>query len=322
MSRNSLRGAKVLVTGSSGFIGSNLCTRLLSEFGCCVVGMDSTSPKFTKDDECEPFFSGNESFSFRRLDVSNREEVDDVFKQNEFDFVFHLAALANPRTCKQDFGLAFDVNVVGTKNIVERSDKNTRLVFMSSAAVYGNPLTLPIPEQHSRNGNDPYSVSKIMGEDLCFCFFNNYDHDICIARNFNTFGDGQTGDYIIPTLIRQAVREHKIEIRNSKPIRDFMYIKDAINALVTIAQQGTAGEVYNIGTGKGTTIGNLASTVRNVVDHKMIVNYMEKQVIGSNELVADSRKLASLGWRTQVPFEDGLRKTIDWFKHTNPVVAN
>lgn len=322
MSRDDLRGAKVLVTGSSGFIGSNLCTRLLSEFGCSVVGIDSITPKFTKIGEGDSLSSGNESFSFNQIDIANGKEVEDVFKQNEFDFIFHLAALANPRTCKQDFGLAFNVNVVGTKNIVERSDKDSRLVFMSSAAVYGNPLTLPISEAHPRNGNDPYSISKIMGEDLCLCFSNNYKHDICIARNFNTFGDGQIGDYIIPTLIKQAVMEHKIEIWNSKPIRDFMYIEDAVNALITIAQQGSAAEVYNIGTGKGTTIGSLASTVRDVVDQKMIVNDMEKQVLGSSELVADSRKLASLGWRAQVQFEDGLRKTIDWFKYTNPVVAN
>jgi nucleoside-diphosphate-sugar epimerase len=322
MSRNDLRGANVLVTGCSGFIGSNLCTRLLSEFGCCVVGIDSITPKFTKDGARESLSSGNKPFSFKQLDISNGMEVEDVFNQNEFDFIFHLAALANPRACKQDFGLAFHVNVVGTKNILERSDKASRLVFMSSAAVYGNPLTLPISEMHPRNGNDPYSISKIMGEDLCLCFFNNYDHDICIARNFNTFGDGQIGDYIIPTLIKQAVTERKIEIWNSKPIRDFMYIDDAVNALVTIARQGGAGEVYNIGTGKGTTIGSLATTMRNMVDQKMNVNDMEKQVLGSSELVADSRKLASLGWKPKVQFEDGLRRTIDWFKYTNPVVAN
>lgn len=322
MARKDLRGANVLVTGSSGFIGSNLCTRLLSEFGCSVVGIDSITPKFAKDGDRESLLSGNESFSFSQIDISNGKEVEDVFKQTEFDFIFHLAALANPRTCKQDFELAFNVNVVGTKNIVESSDKGSRLVFMSSAAVYGNPLKLPLSEDHPRNGNDPYSVSKIMGEDLCLCFFNNYEHSICIARNFNTFGDGQIGDYIIPTLIKQAVMEHKIEIWNSKPIRDFMYIEDAVNALVTIAQQGSAGELYNIGTGKGTNIGSLAATVRNVVDQKMIVNDMGKQVLGSSELVADSTKLASLGWRAQVRFEDGLRKTIDWFKYTNPVVAN
>ena len=322
MARKDLRGAKVLVTGSSGFIGSNLCTRLLSEFGCSVVGIDFITPKFAKDDDLQSLLTGNESFSFNQIDISNGKEVEDVFKQNDFDFIFHLAALANPRTCKQDFGLAFNVNVVGTKNMVESSDKGSRLVFMSSAAVYGNPLKLPLSEAHPRNGNDPYSISKIMGEDLCLCFFNNYEHDICIARNFNTFGDGQIGDYIIPTLIKQAVMEHKIEIWNSKPIRDFMYIEDAVSAIVTIAQQGSAGEVYNIGTGKGTTIGSLASTLRNAVDQKMIVNDMEKQVLGSSELVADSRKLASLGWRVQVRFEDGLRKTIEWFNHTNPVVAN
>ena len=144
MARKELRGANVLVTGSSGFIGANMCTRLIGEFGCSVVGIDSITPKNTKDGEGESLLSGNESFSFNQIDISNGKEVEDVFKQNEFDFIFHLAALANPRTCKQDFGLAFNVNVVGTKNIVERADKDSRLVFMSSAAVYGNPLTLPI----------------------------------------------------------------------------------------------------------------------------------------------------------------------------------
>lgn len=329
MSKKKLDGTTtVLVTGSNGFIGSHLCSRLIGRLGCKVVGIDSVAPKNIVDEDGRYVNSSNsiysvydrDLFSFKQVDISNSNDVDEVYMNNSIDFVFHLAALANPRTCKANFDLAFKVNVLGTKNIIEKSRKDSRIIFMSSAAVYGNPLRLPIPEDHLTNGSDPYALTKVIGENLCRCFLVNYERDICIGRNFNTFGEGQIADYIIPTLIKQAVNERRIELWNFAPVRDFLHIDDALNAITVIAESGKSGEKYNIGSGKGTRIGELASIVRNIVDKKMPFVDLQKQVTGSSQLVADISKLKKLGWvGPTIELDVGLRRTIDWFKYYAPV---
>ena len=315
-----MQQTSVLVTGSSGFIGSHLCARLIADLGCKVIGIDSTPPRNGIGDADRSLNTANdrnkELFSFKEVDITNSHEVDNLYRNSDTDFVFHLAALANPRACKANFDLAFKVNVRGTKNIVQGSPKDSRLVFMSSAAVYGMPTRIPIGEEQPRNGTDPYAVTKIMGEDLCKCMLDNYEHDICIGRNFNAFGEGQIADYIIPTLIKQAVMEHTIQVWNSTPVRDFLYIEDTINALITIAERGKCGEKYNIGSGRGTRIGELVDIVKNIMNEDMDVQDLKKEVTGSNQLIADASSLKKLGWEPRIDLQEGIRRTVEYFKKT------
>lgn len=312
---SSLNGKRVLVTGSAGFLGSRLCQNLLA-LDCDVVGVDNFSFS-KKSSSSENHEKENKSVVFRELDITKEDQVEVLFKDYSFDIVFHLAAVANPRTCKENFDLAFNVNVTGTKNILLHSKNCDKVAFMSSAAVYGEPIKVPIGEDHPLNGNDPYAITKIMGEKLCFNFTKNYGRKIAIARNFNTFGVGQTGDYIIPTLIRQAVVNKAIEIWNSAPIRDMMYVDDTIDALVTIASNSGAGsETYNIGTGRGIQIGQLADVIRRNTEEGIKVTDLQKPVLGSPKLIADNSKLMGLGWKETVGFEEGIRRTIEWFKGT------
>lgn len=325
-----LNDRTVLITGCNGFIGSHLCVSLIRDKHCNITGIDSIEPsphlesyQFLNERASSGDKDSNGGqFLFERIDISDAERLEKFFgSKNRFDFIFHLAAIANPRLCKENFDLAFRINVNGTKNVV-RHAKNSRLIFMSSAAVYGNPVKIPIPENHPRSGNDTYAITKKMGEDICRCYSENYSYELCIARNFNTFGERQIADYIIPTLIKQAVNEHRIEIWNSSPVRDFLYIKDALNALCAIAEHGDSGETYNIGSGNGTRIGELAATVKEIVDKDMHINDLQKEVIGSNRLIADNSKLRELGWQQRVGLQDALHKTIEWFKTYQEVVVH
>lgn len=307
-----LAGKTVLVSGSAGFLGSRLCQRLVAS-GCNVVGIDNFS--FSNKAKNNSFEEKSNSITFREIDITRADQVESIFKDYNFDSVFHLAAVANPRTCKENFDLAFNVNVVGTKNILLNSKNCDKVVFMSSAAVYGEPMRLPMDECHPLNGSDPYAYTKIMGENLCFNFVRNYGRKIVIARNFNTFGIGQTGDYIIPTLIRQAITNKAIEIWNSSPVRDMMYVDDTIDAILALEDNGKS-EIYNIGTGKGVQIGQLADTIRHNTSDDIKVTDLQKSVLGSPKLVADNTRLKSLGWQESVGFEEGIRRTIEWFKTT------
>ncbi len=301
-----MKGKNILVTGSAGFLGSNLCKRLVS-LGCNVIGVDNFA--FANK------WTHNNGLIFKEIDITSAEQVHTLFKEYDFDVVFHLAAVANPRTCKENFDLAFNVNVTGTKNVLACSNKRGHVIFMSSAAVYGEPLRVPIDEKHPLRGNDPYAVTKIMGENLCFNFSKNYGLRVSIARNFNTFGVGQTGDYIIPTLIRQALKRGKIEIWNSNPVRDLTYVDNTVDALVAISEFGEP-DIYNVGRGIGIKIGELANILKNSIDPSIEITDLQKPVSGSPVLVADNKKLKTLGWTERVGFEDGLSKTIEWYKST------
>ncbi len=297
-------GKSVLVTGAAGFIGSHLVPRLI-DGGATVVGIDNYS--FARPDAKLALHG----FQAVTADLRRLDDLRAVVEANSPDYVFHLAAIANPRQCKQDFPLAFDVNVNGTQNLLRVTPPAARVVFMSSAAVYGEPLRLPIDENHPRQGSDPYSITKILGEELCLLYNRHFGRNIAIVRNFNSFGVGQVGDYIVPQLIRQGMTEHKVEIWNSKTVRDFLYIDNAVDALLSIATHAENGPV-NIGSGRGTSIGELARAIADRFGGSLEVVDLQKKVLGSPALVSSNERLRSLGWSERVSFEDGIERTIRW----------
>ncbi len=298
-------GKNVLITGAAGFLGSHLTERLTAE-GARVVGIDNLS--FARPDQPS---SGGPARDLRNADLRDAAALRTVMEDVAPAVIFHLAAVANPRTCKQDFPLAFDVNVVGTQNVLRFAPATARVLFMSSAAVYGPPEYLPIDEKHPRKGSDPYSVTKIIGEDLVGSYVQNYGRDIVTVRNFNSFGVGQTGDYIVPQLIRQALTERKIELWDPSTVRDLMYIENTIDALLLVASSGSKATV-NVGAGRGITVGELATAVSARLGGGISVVDLKKKVIGSPALVSNNDRLRSLGWTERVSFEDGVERTIAW----------
>jgi nucleoside-diphosphate-sugar epimerase len=308
---SSLEGKKILVTGSNGFLGSHLCKRL-SLIDCDIIGIDNFSFSSALDKDYSKQQTGSK-IVFKEIDITNREALEALFNEYKFDMIFHLAAVANPRTCKNNINLAIKVNVEGTRNLLDLSIDCQKFLFMSSASVYGEPQSLPIDEAHPKGGTDEYSLTKIMGEDLCFDYIKKQGQNVSLARNFNTFGIGQSTDYIVPTLISQALRDNKIEIWSAKPVRDLTYIEDTINALILIATNESS-DVFNIGSGRGIQIGELAHLLADLIDKKVHVIDLQKTVSGSSALVANNAKLKNIGWEQKISLEEGLSRTVEWFK--------
>lgn len=307
-------GKSVLITGAAGFVGTHLCARLAAE-GARVVGADNFS--FARPDRPA---SGASGYELVTLDLRQPDATKALLERTQPDVIYHMAAIANPRTCKQDFPLAFEVNVVGTRNVLQFAPPAARFVFMSSAAVYGPPEYLPIDENHPRRGSDPYSVTKIMGEDLALAYQRNYNRDVAIVRNFNSYGVGQTGDYIVPQLIRQALTERKIEIWDPRTVRDLMYIDNTVDALLAIASSGQK-TVVNVGAGRGMTVGELASTIAGRLGSTIPVVDLKKAVLGSPALVSNNERLRAMDWSERVGFEDGIERTIAWTRQQLAVPA-
>ena len=297
-------GRSVVVTGAAGFVGSHLVARLVGA-GARVAGLDNLS--FARPD----WSKGSGLPAPAHVDIRQPDSVKAFLDGAAPDIVFHLAAVANPRTCKQDFPLAFDVNVGGTQNLLRHAPSGARFVFLSSAAVYGAPESLPIEESAPRRGSDPYSVTKIIGEDLVACYRKNYGRNTVTVRNFNTFGVGQTGDYIVPQLVRQALSERKLELWDPRTVRDLLYIDDMIDALLAIAASPEAGPI-NIGSGRATSVGELATTISDRFGGGVPIIDLKKAVLGSPALVASNARLRELGWTERVGFATGVERTIEW----------
>jgi nucleoside-diphosphate-sugar epimerase len=302
------RGKTVLVTGAAGFLGSHLAERLrLLE--ARVVAVDSAqAPDFWP--RIPPDAPG---VRYERVDIREDAALARLIRDEQPQVLFHLAAIASPRACARDFVTAYEVNVHGTFNVLRDSEEVPHLVFLSSSAVYGTPASLPMDETHPRRGRDPYAMTKIMGETLCENYSANYGRKCSIIRNFNAFGPRQPAEYVIPTIIKQALTTGRIEIWNAAPVRDLMFVDNTEDAILTIGAQARAG-IFNVGSGQGVRIGELAKLIASKVGEHVPVEDLKKDVVGSPALVADVSRLRDLGWVQQIPFDVGLARTVEWYR--------
>lgn len=290
------------MTGGHGFLGSHLARALLEQ-GHDVTILDVT------DRPAVPIPDGNERHHTVRGSILDKAIVRETLRGASL--VYHLAAVADPRACSANPDLAYAVNVLGTQNVLEATPNGATFVFLSSAAVYGPPAYLPIDETHPLLGSDPYATSKRKGEELCRLHAGRLQ--MAVVRNFNTYGPGQTASYLIPKLIAQALRDHRIEVWSRKPIRDFNYVDDAVDALVRIGSLNSEPfHLMNLGTGLGRSVGDVVALVAEAVGETHVVD-LQKEVSGSPVLIAETaRARALLEWQPEIALVEGIRRTISW----------
>ena len=304
-----LNGKKVLVTGGGGFLGSHLVDKLL-EKGANVTVVDLSSPESSRN-----LSHVKDRINFAEWDITNFSDSHKLGR--DFDYIFHLAACAAPSFCEANPEKAFRVNVQGTYNMLRLASeiKPKKFVFSSSAGIYGTyPKYTPIDEKHPVEiENNVYNVTKVIGENLCNFFAERHEMPIVILRLFTTFGPRQSTDYFFPTLISQALKDKKIELWNSKPTRDFNFVENTVDAFVRAAESDFVGGPINIGSGREIKISEIAQKIAK--DFGAELSFLEKDVVGPMVLCCDNRKAKEvLGWETKVSFEDGLSKTIEWYK--------
>ena len=292
-----LKGKRVLVTGASGFVGKPLC-EVLRKQGAEVFALD---------------VQGNDP-----IDLRDWQRLRDFGnKLGKLDLAYHLAALMfvpysfeNPRE-------VYDVNILGTLNILElcRLSGAKKIVFASSY-VYGPPQYLPIDEEHPLNPTSPYARSKVMGENLCKAFHDDYKISCTILRPFNIYGEGQNESFLIPSILKQ-VTGGRIDLMDPEPKRDFLYITDAIEAYIKAGEYtGADFEVFNIGSGISYRVDDVVRNILEAWDSHMEISYQHQR--RRNEImdvVANIQKAKKeLGWTPRVGLKEGLRKYIDWYK--------
>jgi UDP-glucose 4-epimerase len=312
-----LSGQRIVVTGGAGFVGSNIVRRLLKE-GARVVVLDDF---YTGAMENLP--ADDPGVEVVRGTVTDYELVRDVVRGAAV--VFHEAArniIVSTRNPREDY----EVNIGGTLNVLlaARETQVPRTVYASSASVYGNPRYLPINEDDATNMLSPYAVSKFAGENYCKAFYESYELSVAAVRYSNVYGLAQRPDNpycgVIAKFFESAMNHEAPRIHgDGEQTRDFTYIDDVVEATLLAGISSKAeGQVYNVGTGRETTINQLARAIIRVTGAAVEPTYIDRRDIDNiRRRVVNIEKIRrELRWVPSVTIEEGLRRTYQWLKET------
>jgi UDP-glucose 4-epimerase len=301
-----LKGKKILVTGGAGFIGLNLCKKLsdLTSNLSIYDNLSSGKMENVKDVPKAKFVKGD------ILDLKKLCSLDKA------DLIYHLAAQVVVPYSMENPLEDFETNAKGTLQVLEKARKDdAKLVFASSAAVYGNPTVFPTSEDYGFHPFSCYGLSKVVGEEYCDMYVNQYGLDITILRFANVYGlrcHGVIHDF----LDKIAKNPNKLEIIGTgQQSRDFVHVSDVVNALVTVgSDESTNGKTYNIGFGKTTKIIDLAKMMLKILNlqDKTVVTTTNVSWQGDiNTIWFDiSKAKKELKWNPKVSLEESIKEVI------------
>ena len=310
---------RVLVTGGAGFISSNFIRHLLRATPYEVVSLDALT--YAGNVENLADVMSHERLSFVHGDIRDVDLVASVV--DECDVIVNAAAESHVEKSIEEGGREFvTTNVEGTQILLDaiRATPVERFILISSSEVYGTAVSDPMDEEHPLKPRSPYAATKAGADRLAYSYFVTYDLPIVIVRPFNNYGPRQHPEKVIPHFITQALAGEPLTIHgDGHASRDWLYVDDdaeAIEAIIETPIEDVAGEVLNVATGVDITIAQIADLVLDLLGkpQSLKVNVPDRpgQVdrhIGSTE------KLARLtGWRARTRFEDGLERTVAWYR--------
>lgn len=313
-----LKNYKILVTGSSGFIGSHLTEKLV-EMGCNVRAF--VKYNFKNDWGWLEYSMIKNQIEIFAGDIRDYDIVYEAMKG--IDIVFHLAALIGIPYSYVSPLAYIKTNVEGTYNVLQAARQKgvKKVIVTSTSETYGTAQYVPIDEKHPLIGQSPYSASKIAADQLAISYNCSFNLPVAIARPFNTYGPRQSARAIIPTIITQILSGiKKIKLGNLTPTRDFNYVLDTVNGLIEIARsEKTVGEVTNIGSNSEISIGKLVELIASLMEVEIEIstdhNRVRPEKSEVNRLWCDNTKIKTLtGWEPVYTLEEGLKETITWFE--------
>lgn len=313
-------GKKILVTGADGFIGSHL-TELLVDSSCDVrafVYYNSFNSWGWLDTFPKEKLQKMEIFA---ADIRDPNAVRNAMK--DVQIVFHLAALIAIPFSYYAPDSYVDTNIKGTLNILQaaRDRHIEKIITTSTSEVYGTARYVPIDENHARQGQSPYSATKIGADSIAESFFRSFGLPVTIVRPFNTYGPRQSARAVIPTIITQLLNGAKeIKLGALSPTRDLVFVKDTALGFVKIAQcDALTGHEINIATQYEISIGELAQMIISKINPEARIISDETRFRPANSeverLLGSNQKLIEFtGWKPETGLESGIAYTISWFK--------
>ncbi len=294
----------VFVTGATGFLGSHL-VECLAHRGAAISILARGRPDRLSQE-------------IPRLNVV-RGDLSHAFSISDASTVFHLAAQAHVGHALDAPSQTFETNTAGTITVLEavrRSPSVEKFVFVSTAHVYGTPKYVPVDEEHPVHAQEPYAASKLAAEAFISAYSSAYGIPTAIARLFNTYGPRQHPDFVIPSIIRQALTHDSLTMGNLAPTRDFTYVDDVIEALLRLADAGQG--IYNVASGVEVSIEALVTQVAQILGKRITVASQRAQrrsaAIEIDRMWADISRITALGWQPHVGLSEGLSRTIEWWR--------
>jgi len=322
VSEEKLFGKNILITGGLGMIGSNLAHALVK-----------SGAKVTILDALLPLYGGNKS-NLKKIDnklkiiigdIRNSSLVNELVKNR--DFIFHLAAQVSYIDSMSDPLLDLDINCRGHLILLEACRKvnpTAKIIFSGSRMEYGKTYSLPVDEEHPTNPLITYGVHKLTAEKYNLVYWHNFKIPTVTVRITNPYGPRQQMKHskygIINWFIRLAMENKIISIfGNGQQIRDYIYVDDIVQGLLRIAvSPNSAGQVYNLGSGKGTKFIDMVKMVLEIVglgQFEMVDWPKNYQNIETGDFIADISKITQqTGWRPKTPLKDGITQTVRFYK--------
>jgi UDP-glucose 4-epimerase len=313
-----IRGKNILVIGGAGFIGSHVVDKLLNhDIGKVIIydnfvrGTADNIENALKDPRVRVFEIGGDILQTDILNAAVKES----------DMVIHLAALWLLQ-CHEYPRAAFEVNIKGTYNVLEACKENNieRLIYSSSASVYGDAVEIPMTEQHPFNNKTFYGATKIAGEAMMRAFFHRYGVNYCGLRYMNVYGPRQDykGTYIAVIMkILDNLDQGKppIVYGDGSQSYDFIYVEDAANANVCALKSDSVDQFYNVGKGVKTSIKELTELLLKIYNSDLKIQFMpEGQTFVTNRIGSTEKAEREIGFKAVVELEEGLKNLIQWRK--------
>lgn len=323
--KNKLENSRILIIGASGFIGSFLVKQILKEPIKEVILYDNFTrgkleniSESLKDTRCKIFPYGGD---IREIDILDKA-------MEGVDYVFHLAAMWLLH-CKDFPRTAFDVNVAGTFNVLEACVKHKvkKLIYSSSASVYGDAVSVPMKEDHPFNNKNFYGATKIAGEAMCTAYNDRYALEIIGLRYMNVYGPGQDQHAaysgVVPIVLNKIDRNEPPTVNgDGSQAYDFIYVEDVARSNIDAVKSDIKLGNYNIGTEVQTTIKELCDTILKLKNSNLKVNFIPYSSDDARQLVQNrigSRVKAEkeLGFKYKYSLKEGLKALIDWRNDNN-----
>ncbi|OGI07295.1 MAG: epimerase [Candidatus Melainabacteria bacterium RIFCSPLOWO2_12_FULL_35_11] len=319
--RPEIRNKKILVTGFGGFIGSHLTEKLLND-GYVVIGIDEFNdyydPKIKERNIS--LFKNNKNFFFNKVDIRDKNSVNEIFARHKPDIVIHLAARAGVRPSLQQPVLYEEVNVLGTLNLLEAAKNNNckKFIFGSSSSVYGECKNIPFKETEvNLKPISPYGVSKLTGERYCYTYSYLYKIPIICLRFFTVYGPRQRPDL--------AIYKFTNLIEEGKPVpifgdgvykRDFTYITEIIDGITgSMNYDKSSFEIFNLGESHTTSVIDLVKLIESATGKKAVIDWQPIQAGDVPLTYADVSKAEKLlNYKPRTKPEEGIKKFVEWYR--------
>ncbi len=310
---------RALITGCEGFIGSHLAESLLDK------GLDVHGTVFNVTSFVETF---SKKIRILRCDITEKDRVSAVIARVKPDYVFHLAAQSLISDSWRDPELTFRINTTGTLNLLEATriaGINTLIEIVGSSDEYASPAApnVQIKESSALIPSSPYGVSKMAADMLGHAYHQNYGLKVIRVRPFSIIGPRKTGDacseFAQGIVDIESGEKSKLGVGNLKAMRDFLDDQDAVKAMWLLAERGNPGEVYNVCSGKGTTIQEILDKMISMSSHRITYEQESQRMRLSDKpsLIGDCSKLQSLGWSPTIPLENTLHNILEYWRSHN-----